>query len=83
VSILLAKSGPRRKKTTIKADSLILCECGFRILLVPDLKAMSKAIEDHAAEHAKKEENIAKAAFVEEHIQNLLIVQVLDKAANF
>ena len=44
---------------------------------------MSKAIEDHAAEHAKKEENIAKAAFVEEHIQNLLIVQVLDKAANF
>jgi hypothetical protein len=81
VSILLAKSGPRKKKTTIKADSLILCECGFGILLVPDLKAMSKTIGDHAAEHAKKEKNVGKAAFVEERIQNLLIVQALDRAA--
>jgi hypothetical protein len=80
VSILLTKSRPRKKKTTIKADSLILCECGFGILLIPDLKAMSKAIGDHAAEHAKRERNIGKAAFVEERIQNLLIVQVLDKA---
>jgi hypothetical protein len=81
VSILLTKSRPRKKKTTIKADSLILCECGFGILLVPDLKAMSKAIGDHAAEHAKKEKNVGKAAFVEERIQNLLIVQALDRAA--
>lgn len=80
---MLTKSKPRKKRTTIKADSLILCECGFGILLVPDLKAMSKAIEDHAAEHAKKEENSVKAAFVEERIQNLLIVQALDKAAKF
>jgi hypothetical protein len=42
---------------------------------------MSKAIEDHALEHAKKEKDIAKAAFEEERIQNLLIAQALDKAS--
>ena len=68
----------QRKK---KASSFILCECGFSILLVPDLEAMSKAIEHHALEHAKKEKDVAKAAFEEERIQNLLIAQALDKAA--
>jgi hypothetical protein len=81
--ILLTKSKPRKNKTATKADSLILCECGFGIVLVPDLKAMSKAIGDHAAEHAKKEKNVGKAVFVEERIQNLLIVQALDKATKF
>ncbi len=44
---------------------------------------MGKAIEHHAAEHAKKEKDIAKAAFEEARIQNLLIAQALDKAATF
>jgi hypothetical protein len=66
-----------------KNSSFILCECGFTILLIPDLKAMGKAIENHAAEHAKKEKDIAKAAFEEERIQNLLTAQTLDKAATF
>jgi hypothetical protein len=71
----------KKKQRNKKANSFILCECGFAILLVPDLKAMSKAIEDHAAEHAKKEKDIAKAAFEEARIQNLLIAQTLNKAA--
>ena len=49
-----------KKKSRKKAGSLIRCECGFEILVVPDLKSMGRAIEDHAAEHAKKEKNIAK-----------------------
>ena len=77
--ILSTKKQHRNKK----AGSFIICECGFAILLVPDLKAMSKAIEHHAAEHANKEKDIAKAAFEEERIQNLLIAQTLDKAATF
>jgi len=70
-----------KKKSRKKAVSLILCECRYEILLLPDLKAMGRAIEDHAAEHAKKEKNIAKATFEEVRIQNLLIVKALDKAA--
>ena len=75
--ILSTKKQQKKKKT----NSFIICECGFAILLIPDSKAMSKAIEDHALEHAKKEKDIAKAAFEEERIQNLLIAQTLDKAA--
>ncbi len=31
--------------------SVVKCECGAEILLVPDVKAMSHAIEVHVAEH--------------------------------
>jgi hypothetical protein len=71
-----------KKKSRKKAVSLIRCECGFEILVVPDLKAMGRAIEDHAAEHAKKEKNSAKAAFAEARIQNLLIALALEKTAD-
>lgn len=75
----LSTNKKQRKK---KTSSFILCECGFAILLVPDLKAMGKAIEHHALEHSKKEKDIGKAAFKERRIQNLLITQTLDKAAS-
>lgn len=32
---------------------IISCVCGFEILVVPDLKAMDRAIKNHAAEHKK------------------------------
>jgi len=31
----------------------IKCYCGFKILVVPDLKAMNRAIKNHVAEHNK------------------------------
>jgi hypothetical protein len=70
-----------RKKLVRKAGPIIRCECGFEILLVPDLKAMGRAIEIHAAEHAKKEQSSEKAAFEEARIQDLLIIQTLNGAA--
>jgi hypothetical protein len=33
---------------------LIKCECGTEILLLPDLKAMDRAIDAHVAEHREK-----------------------------
>lgn len=30
---------------------IIKCVCGFEILVVPDLKAMDQAIENHVANH--------------------------------
>jgi len=41
---------------------LIKCECGTEILLLPDLKAMDRAINAHVAEHRKKGDNPSKAA---------------------
>jgi hypothetical protein len=36
---------------------IIKCVCGAKILVVPDLKAMNKAIRNHVAEH-KKTDNL-------------------------
>ena len=30
---------------------IVKCVCGFEILVVPDLKAMNRAIENHVADH--------------------------------
>jgi hypothetical protein len=43
---------------------------------------MGKAIQDHAAEHSKKEKNPGKAAFEETRIQNLLISQTIEKTTS-
>lgn len=50
---------------------IIKCACGFEILVVPDLKAMGRAIKNHAAKH-KKASNVSK----------WLTEQVLIAAAN-
>ena len=36
-----------------KGISTIRCVCGFEILVVPDLKAMNRAIKNHLAEHTR------------------------------
>ena len=38
---------------------IIECVCGFKILVVPDLKAMNQAIKNHATKH-KKASNVSK-----------------------
>jgi hypothetical protein len=64
-----------------KAGPLIRCECGFEILLVPDLKMMTRAIEVHAAKHGKREKDPAKAAFEGERIRAVLNALALNGAA--
>lgn len=56
---------------------MIKCECGCKILLVPDLQAMSQAIEKHVLEHKNKGANDAEADIIED----ALISQILNKAA--
>jgi hypothetical protein len=57
--------------------SVITCECGYQILLVPDVQAMSQAIERHVLEHKNKGANEAEAS----RIEDALISQVFDQAA--
>ena len=56
---------------------VIECECSYKILLVPDLQAMSQAIEKHVLEHKNKGTNDVEAI----KIEDTLISQVFDKAA--
>ncbi len=50
---------------------IIKCVCGFEILLVPDLKAMDRAIKNHITKHNKASD-----------ISELLTEQALILAAN-
>jgi hypothetical protein len=52
--------------------SIISCECGAEILVVPDLQAMNRAIETHVAEHRKNETNGKKREITSSKIGHLL-----------
>jgi hypothetical protein len=59
----------------------IRCECGLEILVIPDTKEMGRAIEFHAQEHQKKAPNPKEGEEIFNHIQDLIIRQVLKEAA--
>ena len=59
----------------------IKCECGLEILLIPDLAEMGRAIELHANEHQKKAQTAKEGKEIFNRIQDLLLKQVLEKAA--
>jgi hypothetical protein len=47
---------------------IIGCSCGFKILVVPDLKAMNRAIKNHVAKHKE---------LSSERLTNFLTEQIL------
>ena len=51
---------------------IISCECGAEILVVPDLKAMNRAIQAHVAKHRKTERNTKKNVITSGKISELL-----------
>jgi hypothetical protein len=77
---LLQKKSQSKNLKAKKALPLIICECGFEILLTPDLKSMGKAIEAHAVEHGQKEKDPKKAALEAERIENELIAQTFKQS---
>ena len=60
---------------------IIVCECGAEILLIPDIVEMGRAIEAHAIEHQKKEQTPSEEKSTFKRIEDLLLRQVLEKAA--
>ena len=59
---------------------MIKYPCGHEILLVPDIKVMSKAIDAHAEEHKQKVKDPKASKAENERIIDYLIEQVFDKA---
>jgi len=75
---------PSQKETLRKATGnlpVIHCTCGEAILVVPDLKAMGRAIENHITIHKNKK---PKGERVKEtkRLREFLIDQVLNVVAN-
>lgn len=70
-----------KKPTRKTAMTLIKCSCGAEILLVPNVKLMSEAIEKHVEKHKRKIKNQKEAEVEAERIRDYLITQVFDKAS--
>ena len=69
---------PENKTRQDKELPVIKCYCGFKILLIPNVKEMSKAIDAHVAEHKKKTKDPLRAEHEAEAIENYLIKQLFD-----
>ena len=59
---------------------VIRCSCGAEILLVPNVKLVGEAIENHADAHKQKVKDPEEAEAETEKIHNELIVKILEKA---
>jgi hypothetical protein len=72
-----------KREPTLKrvksAGPIITCECGMKILLLPDLRATSEAIENHVAEHQKQDKDLARATAEAKRLRDDLIGQALKK----
>jgi len=51
---------------------IVKCVCGFEILVVPDLKAMNRAIKNHVAKHKQPDYGL-----VLDSLENFLTEQIL------
>jgi hypothetical protein len=56
---------------------IITCACGYEILILPDLKIMSQAIEKHVLEH----KNMGATDSEADKIELELIAQLFSKVA--
>lgn len=56
---------------------VVVCECGFKILLVPDLEEMVRSIEAHATIHERSQTDTEKAKAEHSRIEELLTQKVL------
>ena len=64
-------------KATEQKLPLVVCECGLKLLVVPDLDQMAHNIEEHAAKHGKDETDKKKAAAEHYRIDEQLTQKVL------
>lgn len=69
-----------KEHTSRFADSIIRCECGQEILLLPDADATGKALEAHIAKHRNRNKGLGNSEAEVEHIREALFNQLFKKA---
>jgi hypothetical protein len=69
-----------KKKVAGAKLPVIECFCGAKILMIPNVKEMSQAIEAHAEEHAQKFKTKKEKDAEAEKVRDYLITQLLSKA---
>ena len=71
-NFVLGQDGKSKSAKYQKGMPTIRCVCGLRILVVPDLKAMNRAIKNHVAEHKH-----AGYGLVPESLEEFLTEQIM------
>ncbi len=66
---------PNRKGSVIK------CECGFEIPVIPDAQAVGITIDAHIEEHRRKHKDPAEAEIAAKHVQDYLFAVLFKKIA--
>jgi hypothetical protein len=66
------------KEEIYKKTPVFICSCGVKILIVPDLAEMNKAIENHLVEHRKLRGQILARDTLTQQILNF-IVKILNE----
>jgi hypothetical protein len=74
--IYFASGKDRKGKSFIhkKGMPTVRCVCGLRILVVPDLKAMNRAIRNHVVEHKQTDYGLVFDSLEEFLTEQILIV---------
>ncbi len=70
-------------KNTARKQRVVVCDCGAKILLIPDLGEMGRSIEKHALEHEKRESTQERRETEHRRIELLLTQKVLQALAGF
>lgn len=72
---IIKKLPPNRK------GSVIRCECGFEILVIPDAEAVGISIDAHIEEHKRKHKDPVEAEKTAQHIHDFLFAVLFEKIA--
>ncbi|MCW3996174.1 MAG: hypothetical protein NWE98_08530 [Candidatus Bathyarchaeota archaeon] len=72
-----------QNSTTPQSSSTIKCECGFEILVVPDIKSVGSAIDGHIEQHRKNQPDSKQADMVAKRIHQMLFRQLFEKIGGF
>lgn len=74
---LTSNQGPRSESVSHKTKlCTIRCICGSEILVVPDLKAMNKAVQNHIAEHKQTKDEPNKLTWLEDFLTEQVLIVV-------
>ena len=84
LKIVMLNGNTSKGKTSANIAGLpvIECSCGYKILIIPSLKAMRVAIDAHVKTHELKIKDPDKAVRVADRVRSNLIEQVFEFTAN-
>ena len=64
-----------------ECGSIIKCECGFEIPVIPEIKTVGCAIDAHVEEHREKQKDSTKGEIDANHIHDFLFKKLFEKIA--